>query len=191
MNESAHDEILRVLGEHLDKKLRFAQLIVGWPQYNQKLKYPCLALNIKAPAFRPFPTFESLRFKTSGPTADILYTTGEYEFGIQLDVWAATKALRNDLYEKMFVALNTSGNDTGPCFELVMPRYHGIKAAYWFEGFDMPDAERSSLEGEWRLIVNMKAYCDAAVRKDKEGIILYPEINVEVTENAITDESED
>lgn len=189
MNESAHDEILRVLGDYLDKKLRFSQVIIGWPQYNQKLKHPALSVVEKNSVFRPFPPQEIKRFKTSGPKADILWLVGEYEFSIQLDIWAKTKADRNDLYERMFVVLNDSaGEMPSSCFTLPMPKYHGIPATYFFEGFSLPDEERSTLEGEWRVLVRVKGVCDATLRKDNEPIILDPSVEIEVTESKIAEE---
>ena len=175
--ESVTDEWERALGAHLEANIKGLHTMAGFPEANQRLKYPMIAISTKtAPITNTYPEIHEIGAVTNNK-ALVKYVTGWYDFSIQLDIFERSKEERHDLYEKFYDAFNTNFPQSG--LKLVLDNYHGIVCSYQMTRYAPDMNENRSKTKEWRAIVDIEGNCKA-IRCKEEYIISQTETTLDV-----------
>ena len=183
--ESVTKEVYARLAKHLDRGIpRLRNVIEGFPEANRKLKLPCISIDIQPTPYIPLQPYIWEQGGESDNKADIKYVVGEYEWPIQLDLWARTKEELHDLYEDFHVACNSQLPQVG--LSLVLKEYHDIICSYTMTGMSFETNEVNAQRKEWRAIVTLEANCKAVIEKEEFIITEEPEVTLE-TPNEITE----
>lgn len=181
-NESATRGIVRQLGIAIKERMpELSQVLEDWPGANEVLKYPCLSIQGSAPRFTPCAPY--LWKKTEANEINrstVLWVNGQYEFNLQLDLWARSKAERHLLFENLQRAFTSQFPVNG--LSLTLSDYFNVMARYDIASSKYEDSEQSSQRREWRAIVDVSAHCHSIFEK-VENII-----SVAVAETETTDE---
>ena len=169
MIESVSKSILQTLGNFLDDRINYRDVLYDWPEANVSLKLPTLCITTGSPEFTQLPRFVlNQGLMNANKQSDIVYGIGQYEFRLQLDVWCRSKEERYDRHEELIQAFNSQ--DTIGGLSLYMPNYHDILARYDLISYSHNDNEASAQTKEWRLSASVLAHCFAAIER-KEYII--------------------
>jgi hypothetical protein len=94
---------------------------------------------------------------------DVKWIMGHYEFSLQLDLWAANKRQRNQLFEAAFVALNKEVWPQG--INLTLYRYYNQAAHYHVRAYDLMESEAGGTRQERRARIDLIADCNAVVER--------------------------
>lgn len=136
------------------------EVYADWPDPKDQLKMPCASIiSAGTRGFRhQQPEFFKKTVNEENPDLDdVVYTIGQYDYTIQLDLWAEYKPQRGSLYEKVHDALNKqflSGDQ--PCgLSLAVEEYHGMIARFDQVGYTFMDSEESSQRSEWRVKIDV------------------------------------
>jgi len=183
-NESVTRGIVRQLGLALrDKMPELAQVLEDWPGANEVLKYPCVSIQGSAPSFTPCaPYFWKRTEANEINRASVLWVNGQYEFELQLDLWARSKSERHSLFENLQRAFASQFPVNGLSLEL--SDYFGVYARYDITGSQYQDTEESAQRREWRAIVSVTAHCHS-IHEKVENIIAVAEVHTETTEQEL------
>lgn len=171
--ESLTKEISKELADYIRAKIPTCAFVdTEWPLPNQVLEYPGITILTKAPSFSPWSKYEVSRGPLRGTKRLVKWCVGQYQYEMQLDLWARNKEERDDFYEKFFLGFNSQlqGQDTMGV-SLQLDRYHGRWARYDITGYNFSDSEESAQRGEWRTIVTVLAHCDAIIETDEYAMI--------------------
>lgn len=129
--------------------------LVGFPPPNLRLKLPSATSYFSNLDFTPNTNnylIKSISRDESEKTEMNLYSIGNYEGEIKLDLWANSRQELDDIYEEVFLCLNPNAK-TGVDLELV--DYHQRRANYLFNGVEDLSDEESSREDNWRFRLNL------------------------------------
>lgn len=157
--ESAVD----ALSEYLKPKMpEIVTLIQDFPSANISLKYPAMTFshNTPDPVFTPqSPPYE---FSRGLPDANgktlIQLVKGQWDFSIQVDMWARNKPERDKLFAHFFSVFNNMENPAG--LSLQVKKHFNTWARYDLDHFKHFDDGETSQQGIWRtmltVLVNLK-----------------------------------
>jgi hypothetical protein len=116
------------------------------------------------------------------------YQIGEYEFPLQVDIWARTKEERFRLEDEFLNAFSADFPIHG--LSLVLERYHDVNCKYdMIDTFTYPDDEGSSQRREWRAKIDLVANCKAIHELDEFAMVT-TEIESEIYEDKTFTEDE-
>jgi hypothetical protein len=180
MVESPAEEILTALSEYINRRVRFRETIIGWPDSSRKLSLPAVSFMVKTPRMRHFHSELQTLGTIKEGKADPIYVVGEWEFSIQMDLWLKTKAERYDALEKMFHVFYCGDDEPRPVLHIKLEKYHKTKASYYLRDYSIPDDSQTAINQEWRAIIDITATCDMLVERENEAIILESELNLEI-----------
>lgn len=101
------------------------------------------------------------------------YIVGQYNLGIQVDVWTEYKAQRDDWYEKIDDVLDSQflESEQSRGLSLTMVEYFDAIARYDQVGYNYSDSEESVQRSEWRVRFNISASFPKIRRKVQSKII--------------------
>ena len=150
------DEAISALAAYLRTEIPALTVYEEWPDPKKPLKMPTLA--ITAPQERGYSHVQPTIFKKS-PNVDnpdlfnVVYTIGQFDYRIQLDLWADYKAKRGEFFDLIQAALNKQFiNEEQPCgLSLTLTKYHDLIARFDQVGYTYLDGEESSQRQEWRV----------------------------------------
>lgn len=176
-NESITEVVPRTLGLYLKKHSTLKQIILDFPEPNLKIKKPSVSISAPSPNFtpkmNPYPAVAPTEDDIKNSKAPVDWVVGEYEFNLQLDLWAKNKEQLDDQYDELFNLLNPNINPMG--LELPMKLYFGCICSYLYVGHTRQNSSESSVRDEWRMSLEVLASC-TAIRNRKEFIIEDPQI---------------
>lgn len=155
----------RFIAEALATKLAtdipsFVNVYPDWPEQNQQLVYPCASIFTGEPQYARCPPY----LKTQGTTnvmtntASNIYVVGQFDFNLQLDIWARYKVERDSLYQLVF---NVIEPVTPRGFNLQLSSYYNEWVTFTQTSFKFLDDPDSVALKQWRVLVNLKATCRA------------------------------
>lgn len=138
-----------------------------WPNANQKLVYPTVTLNSKTPRYRNLPKEEIAR---TLPDIDnktlVTYIVGEYDYGIQMDLWCANKIQRGVMLGAILKFLDADamedlGDNKALGLSLTLTNYFNTIARLDYDRHELMDNEGAAERQERRvkidLLVNVRA----------------------------------
>jgi hypothetical protein len=162
--KSASRAVVKALIDHLKASMpNLAAIYDDFPNHNQPLKYPALTVFTGQPKFTNLMPYVHSKKDPTGVTSEVVKIIGQYEFRLQLDVWAKTKFERHDLYEELFRALNP--NALNPGLSLKLSEYYDLWCRVTLIGFSFLGSEAESQRNEFRakvdVIVDVKAATDS------------------------------
>lgn len=112
------------------------------------------------------------------------YRVGSYNMDLQLDIWCAYKAQRNELYKMFYEIMNEEmlTKDWAPSgLSLKLENYFDTIARYDIVSYNFPDDQRSSQEDEWRARIGLRVHFDKKLQK----------VQYKITEPIIVDKDQD
>lgn len=162
---SASEAIVNQLATYLQSAMpELAQVLEDWPAASQVLKYPSLTIFSNKPTLMNLMPYELSRSAPDLQNRTVVkWIVGEYDFKLQLDLWAASKKERNDLYDLFFQKFNRDINPMG--LGLQLEKYHGIWCRYDMTGYSFEDGEAASQRREWRAKIDIVANCRAILEQ--------------------------
>lgn len=164
-----------------------------FPAANRELEKPIAALTTVSNPLTPMYN-AIIRTEADPQNANKLKTlsrVGQYNYRLQLDIWAETKKQRNELYDRVFHAMNKEAfeSDLGGGVSLTLADYYDIIARYEMVDYTFNDSEQSSQTDEWRVKITIEGNCYAVLEKCEP---IMKEITVEQTlEHSDTENSTD
>ena len=163
MIDGISKEIASSLADFIDDSIRFAQIILNWPEANQTLRYPCLSILPGKPDFTPEQPSE-LSIRDESLTATFVkYRVGTYDFRIKINIWCRSRAERDSMQERVFQAFY-SQNDNGSV-SLELKQYHNVKAGFSLNAWEYVDSEEATQRKEWRVSFDVLSNCISVVEK--------------------------
>jgi len=169
-NESISEVLPKALGEYLKLNVPgIKEFYDEFPNASVAFKMPSVSIISKNYEFSP----EMSPYRISTGTivnnkAKVLYVVGDYEVGIQLDIWAGSKEERDDLFDATFNSLNPKISPMG--LTLKLNEYFDSLCDYLYVGHEFADSDERSQRDEWRATLSLLATCKA-IRDRKEFII--------------------
>ncbi len=163
-----------------------------WPDPNMDMIYPAMSIISKPIEYIPIPPQVISVTDIVGGENDgkyqALYNVGQYNLGIQVDIWCENKEDRGVFYEEFMDALNqefiNSDLPTGASISLI--DYHNSIARYDIIGYNYPDDGNSSQIGEFRVKIDLVANfmrIKEVIRSKMATIVLEDEISDDVDIN--------
>lgn len=172
--------VMSELATLLDTELGSAieQVLPEWPSANVEMDLPSITLTLAGnPEFTPHaPVAFSLGAVTDHQSSN-KYVVGQYDFRVQLDIWAKYKKQRSSLYEAVFNILRPT---TGTGLVLQLTDYHNVYCPVSLDGFGHSDNQGSAMNAEWRATVFLVGTCMAVNTSTDYIITQVPEITVEL-----------
>lgn len=176
---SIQDEIiLRLADEARARVTMIKQVLEEWPDANRQLEYPALSIMsanpIKQTPCHPWLFQQGVIDEDTNKVFN-KYVVGNFDWTLQLDLWAGNKPERNALHEavssKLFVGqfLDSINEITG--ISLQLPNYHNIICRYDLVGYRFDDSEAGSQRQEWRIKMDVLAHCKQIVEKEEFQIV--------------------
>lgn len=104
----------------------------------------------------------------------VRYRVGQYEIDLQLDIWTSYKAQRNHLYKKLYDIFNEdflTKDNYASGLSLTLANYFDVIARYDIVGYNFLDDQRSSLDDEWRVKVDIRVHFDKIQEKAQYKIL--------------------
>ncbi len=167
--KSASEEIVETLAKHLETQLgsQIVRVVRDWPDPNETLEYPTISILQKNPEFFPLSAYELEKdaVPEDALKANVRYVYGSYEWPMQLDIWAGSKAERNRLYEEFQKAFNTQLPVHG--LSLRLEGYYNTTCRYDLSDYNFNDDEQVSQRREWRATMTILAHCKAILEKEE------------------------
>ena len=185
-NESITEIVPKVLGQYLLNNVdQLEEFYDEFPSSNTRLEMPSVSIFAKNPEFKPMAVPHLLKTISSADIvnskANTLYVVGDYDFNLQVDLWAGSKEELDDVFDSVFNVLNPQISPMG--LTLQMEEYYNILCSYDYVGHSREASEITSQTDEWRIVLNVLATCQV-IRNSKDFIIesteLIDEINKEV-----------
>lgn len=175
---SSNDVAVKSLAKYLRTELNIP-VREEWPDPKEKLDLPCITLfGINKPIMPTMPTIHSQTDNAENPDLlDLVYTIGQYDFTIQLDLWCEYKTQRGEWAEKIDAALNKEfiEGDQPTGLSLMLEDYAEVIARYDNVGYTYLDNEEAAHRSEWRvkfeLLVNHSKVVLKTAPKMKEIIL--------------------
>jgi hypothetical protein len=171
-------ELVRTLSRQLDGIIKFGEVIEEWPDANRSLKLPCLTVLPQDPEYK---RLQPWLYEAGTPVvnkATVKYIVGEFDWKIDLHIWAKSKDERADIQERMFQAFHSQDPIGG--LSLSLEKYHNIIARYDYDGYSLADTEESSQRKEWRVIIRVTANCYAVSSQKQYLITQEPELQTDI-----------
>jgi hypothetical protein len=178
--ESVSKEVIKRLGLHIASKITGLNVLYEFPEANVQLAYPSLSIiQMGDAAYTPENNiYEISRSEIyEDNTADIRYCVGKYDIKLQLDAWCRSKEERNDLYQSLFLSLNSEFPKLG--LSLNLTDYYNIVSRYNMVSFIKDDTEIASQRKEWRVKINVMVDTNAVIEK-QESIMVTLESHTEI-----------
>lgn len=184
---SVSEEVVSALGKFMRQEVpQLREVYDDWPDPNQRLVLPSVSILTLAPTFNPhnervLQDTEPVNFQS-----DVAWLVGSYEFPLQVDLWASNKKERNELYERLFVAINFRAAPMG--LDLKLDGYFNQMCHYHILGYDLNDSEIASQRRERRARISMRADVNAIVKRREfviEQLTVNEDNEVDLTEGEL------
>lgn len=181
-NESVTEVVPKVLGTYLkDNVSALREWYDEFPSSNRRMDMPSVSIFAKSPEFKPSAHPHLLNPVDPGDIvnskANTLWVVGDYDFSLQMDLWAGSKEELDDLYDALFNALNPSITPMG--LTLPMEEYYNQLCSYLYVKHSREASEIASQTDEWRITFDILATCQV-IRNSKEFIIESTELIDEI-----------
>lgn len=172
-NEGISEVVPYQIGKYLKDSVKgIREFYDEFPNASIKLKMPSVSVICSntdfSPAMVPYLTKDVIPADIVANKANVLWVVGQYDFKIQLDIWAGSKEERDDLFDATFNALNPKISPMG--LTLKLNEYFGTLCDYLYVGHNFSDSAESAEKDEWRATLSLLATCKA-IRDRKEFII--------------------
>lgn len=188
-NESVTRGIVRQLKMALyDKMPELQSVIEEWPKPNEQLKYPCVSIQWGSANFAPCaPYVWQQGQKNDIHRASVLWVNGQWEWELQLDLWARSKNERHELVESIQRAFASQFPVMGLSLEL--SDYYKVTARYELSSIAFEDSEVGAQTREWRAMMSVRAHCHSIYEK-VENVMTAVDVEVQATENILMETTE-
>ena len=173
----ANESIITTLVNFLTTKINDATVLIldEWPEPGYQNKDVTIAITtVGTPeTVNRMPTIFSQVDNVDPDKLDVTYNIGQYNLGIQIDVWTDYKAKRNDWYQKISDILDSQFIDSGAPvgLSLTMDDYLGAIARYDQVGYNYSDSEESVQRSEWRVRFDLRASFPKLILKTESKIL--------------------
>ncbi len=182
-------EYLSLLMPSFDKD---SNILEEWPEANRDMEYPIMSVISKPEKFTPHPSNVLSTTDIVGGDNDgklsVIYNTGQYDIGIQIDIWCDNKEKRGELYQEFIDAFNNQfiTEDLPMGVSATLVDYYNSIARYDMIGYNYPSDGNSSQIGEWRVKIDLTSNFRSlkeVVRNKMTNIVLQDEISTTVEIN--------
>lgn len=171
--------VIEQLVKYFEKKLEVysPQIIDEFPNHNEDLSYPTILISTSGtPEYRHLmKTLIKQTDNVDNPMimSDNIYSVGQYDMTISVDIWLKYKADREqwaelimDVFDSQFIE---SGKPSG--LSLTLENYYGIIARYDQIGYNYLDGEESSQRDEWRIQFTVLSSFVRAIQKTEPKVV--------------------
>lgn len=167
---SITEEITLALAEFLKAKMPELRAVYDeYPEPNYKIQTPSASIMTQNPTFSTqTPKPISLPNPDAKNQMNVKWIMGHYQIPLQLDLWAANKRQRNQLFEAAFVVLNNEVWPQG--LNLPLYRYYNQFAHYHVRSYSLMESEDGSQRQERRARIDLIADVNAIVERKEYGI---------------------
>jgi hypothetical protein len=167
---SVSEEITVALADYLKAKMPELKAVYDeFPEPNYKIQTPSASIMTQTPTFTTqTPKPLSLPDLDAKKQMDVKWIMGHYQIVLQLDLWAANKRQRNQLFESAFIVLNEQVWPQG--LNLPLYRYYNQYAHYHVRAYDLMESEAGSQRQERRARIDLVADVNAIVERKEYGI---------------------
>lgn len=177
--------VCRSLASYLDANTSgFSEIYPEWPGANEDISLPALSITCSNPTFTKCPPYLLSSGSVTEHAAVNKYVVGQYDFIVQLDLWAKYKVQRSTLYQEVFEALHSS-LDGGSIITLT--DYYSQLCGLTEISHRLPDDAETSSRQEWRAIIELEGTCSAIIERNDYMVTQEPDLTF-TTLNLITEE---
>lgn len=142
----------------------------GFPAANLALVMPSLTITVGEPEFMNLQPYEITRTAPNvGNQTTVKRVVGQYDFRLQLDLWARSTTERDAFFELIFAKLNPDVEPMG--LRLKLTAYHDEWVAFSLDKHQIVDDEAGAQRQEWRMRFDLLATCKAILSKDEFAMI--------------------
>lgn len=186
-NESITEIVPLTLTEFIEDNINdIKETDIDFPAPHRRLNLPAVTVSAPDPDFAPtgvpYPIKDVEDSDITNSQAQVEWIVGEYNFELQLDLWAGSKEELDDKFDELFNVLNPKITPMG--VTLPMEKYYNINCDYLYTGHTRTSGEGESQRDEWRMTMTILATCKA-VRSKKEFIIEETEIVSEINKDIL------
>ena len=147
-----------------------------FPNPNQDLNYPSISVITKGDVGHTnwMPSVFKKSDNVIDPNKlDVVYTVGQYDFSLQVDLWTEYKPQRAEFFQKILDAMDKQfiDNEQPMGLSLILDDYHGAIARYDQVGYNYLDDESGSQRNEWRAIFDVLVSFPRLLLKTQPKII--------------------
>lgn len=178
MTLPANITVVETLSEYIKAEIADLDITDEWPNHNDELNYPALSITtVGNGEYRSFGNKKLLSQveDPENPTINTIniYSVGQYDITLQLDLWTGNKERRGEYLEKLMNVLDKQFIDSGKPsgLSLVLKEYHGIIARYDHTGYNYVDGGQSAQRGEWRVKIDILVNFVRAVVKIESKMV--------------------
>lgn len=176
MKTNGSYEAIKSLGEYVDKEIpRLKKTLIGFPPANYRLQFPSVSLNMTQVPWQPR-MYQELKVIADNTRGSVLWSVGEYEFNLQLDIWAATESERYELIKDITNAFIKSRG----VLILNLPRYYEQKAYFSLGAISLEDSEIASQTRSYRATASVSVSFPM-VTETEEYLITDIELDSDIT----------
>lgn len=158
------------------------QIVQEFPTENIQLKMPsCAVTHDDGAQFQnemPYQLSATDPVDASHPAIVVVWIVGQWDYKVQLDIWARSVPERDTLFRKVFKALNPNINPMG--LSLALADYYGLFARFDVDTFSHVDGEQSSQRGEWRTRISLLASLKEALQENTFAITQTIDAEIEI-----------
>lgn len=155
------------------------QVLTEWPSANVPLQMPSLSILTTARDIENYSPELVSTDEVTDTSVTSLYSVGQQEFDLQIDIWARSKPERARLFDEFFRAMNPDTEVNG--LRLQMADYFDSYSQFLVTKCNYQDAQLPAQTQEWRAIVTAKASAGIILTRT-EFIMLYPTLTLTVAE---------
>lgn len=167
--------IVEDLATHLEGELgaSISAVYREWPDANQEMTFPSVSITSGKPRFTRCAPYLLTTGAVASHQATTTYVIGQYDLDMQLDVWTRYNIQRSQLYELVNQALNPV-DDIG--LVLTLSDYYSQIASFLQVDVDFLGDSQAATVNEWRVMMMLKATCNAVGSRTDYIITQDPEL---------------
>ena len=171
---------VKTLADKLNEVEGINKVFVEFPGPNLDLLPPSISLitaNSKLMPRMPIAVSSSPLNPDDNDNLNVIYSVGDYEIDIQMDIWTEYKAQREEVYNQIRKLFDSQiKDDLSYGLKLLIPEYFNSWASYDLGDYSYPDNETMALKGEWRLkvpvIANLERLTSVILPRIKSSSII-------------------
>lgn len=143
---------------YLKTQIAATAFIRDFPNRNEALVMPSITVTHNTDG--AYESLDPYELSISTPVGDsaavtVIWIVGQWDFKVQLDLWAASKPARDKLFSDVYRAINKQIHPMG--LSLPLPSYYGLFARFDINGFSHIDNEQAAQRQEWRTKIDLLA----------------------------------
>lgn len=147
-----------------------------FPNRSENLEFPLISLTHSSEQYTNLVPYELV---TPDPAdvnnkTQVVWVVGQWDFKIQVDIWATNKPERNKIFEHFRRVFNNTINPMG--LSLTLNDFYGLIARYDMDASKHVDGEQAAQRKEWRTMVSLLVHVKDALSQD-QYLITKPIVN--------------